>query len=190
MRIARAEQADVVLMDLQMPGGSGLAATRALAGPGVERPIRVVVLTAHASHHWVMEALEAGAFSYLLKTQDTRGVLAAIREAARGQSRLLSGPVTGPVIQELIARRLANAVEGDPAVDVLTPAEIAVVHHLSKGNSSSDDIAAALFISVNTVRSHLQSALRKTGFADRTQLALWGVRRGLDLQLPSEPSGE
>lgn len=185
--VARTERADVVLMDLQMPGGSGLAATRALAGPGVETPVRVIVLTNHTAHAYVVDALESGAVGYLLKTHDTSDLLTAIRAAARGEA-LVSSRVTIPLIRELTRRRNTARPENDPSPGVLSPAEIDVVTQLSLGRTSNEDIASTLFVSVNTVRSQLSSALRKTGFSDRTQLALWAVRRGLDQQRPAERS--
>lgn len=184
--IARTEHVDVVLMDLQMPGGSGLAATRALAGPDVDAPVNVIVVTNHTAHAYVMEALESGAVGYLLKTHDARELLTAIRAAARGEA-LVSSRVTVPVIQELTRRRRTPGAEHDPSLSVLSPAELEVVTHLSRGRTTNEDIAAALFVSVNTVRSQLSSALRKTGLSDRTQLALWAVRRGLDRGQPAGP---
>lgn len=183
--IARTERPDVVLMDLPMPGGSGLAATRLLAGPAAKSPIPVVALTNRTAYADVLEALDAGAVGYLLKSHDSSDLLAAVRAAARGEA-FLSSRITVPLIRELTGRR-AEAGE-DAALDVLTPAEVEVASQLSRGRTSNEDIAAALVVSVNTVRTHLSSALRKTGLADRTQLALWAVRRGLDRQTAaSEP---
>lgn len=181
--IARAEQADVVLMDLQMPGGGGLAATRALAGPGVEHAVTVIVLTNHAASAYVIEALESGAVGYLLKTYDTSDLVTAIRAASRGEA-LVSSRVTIPVIEELTRQRRNVVPDRGASVGVLSQAELEVVSQLSRGRTSNEDIAAALFVSVNTVRAQLSSALRKTGLSDRTQLALWAVRRGLDRELP------
>ena len=174
--IARRENATVVLMDLEMPG-DGLKATRALAGPGVENPIRVIALTAHAEPAWVIQALESGAVGYILK-HDLRRVTAAIEAAARGESPLSAG-VAAPVIHEFTRRRTTD-IAADESIGMLSPAELAAVTQLTRGRTSNEEIAAALFLSVNTVRSQLSSALRKTGLSDRTQLALWGVRRGLD----------
>lgn len=181
--IARRERATVVLMDLEMPG-DGLTATRALAGPGVADPVRVIALTGHAEHAWVIQALESGAVGYVLK-HDLRGVPAAIEAAARGESSLSAG-VAGPVIDE-IARRHAADRAGDASIGVLSPAELAAVTQLARGRTANEEIAATLFLSVNTVRSQLSSAMRKTGVSDRTQLALWAARRGLDREPPARP---
>lgn len=170
--VARRERPDVVLMDLQMPGGSGLAATRAL-GADDDAP-RILVLTNHSAHAYVVEALEAGAVGYLLKTHDGRDLLAAIRAAHRGEG-YVSSRVTMPVLRELTERRTIDPNSG--SVDLLSRAELAVVATLAGGTTSNEEIAAALHLSVNTVRSHLSAALHKTGTVDRTQLALWAVRR-------------
>lgn len=174
--IARAERATVVLMDLEMPG-NGLNAIRSLAGPGVEDPIRVIALTAHAEPVWVIQALDAGASGYVLKL-DLRMVPDAIRAVARGDSSL-SGSVATPIIREFTRRRPVG-IATDTTIGDLSRAELAVVRQLSQGRTSNEAIAAGLILSVNTVRSHLSSALRKTGLDDRTQLALWGVRHCLD----------
>lgn len=176
--VARAERADVVLMDLQMPDGNGLAATRALAGPGVLDPVAVVVMTGHNADRLVLEALDCGASGYLLKGHDSAAVLDAIRAAHRGEG-MLSSRVTVPVLREM-ARRRGDASTQDASVMLLTPAETRVVTQLVQGCTRYEDIAGALHLSVETVRAQMKSALRKTGAADRTQLALWGVRRGFD----------
>lgn len=187
VRMARAERADVVLMDLQMPGGSGLSATRALASPDTDNPVRVVVLTAHAVNAYVIEALAAGAVGYLLKS-DTRGLLTEIRRASRGEVPL-AARLALPVIQELVEDHRAATADDDAALDALSPAERRVVAMLSRGHSTNEDIAAALVLSVNTVRFQISAALKKTGLADRTLLALWGVRHRLDRgPLPEPPS--
>jgi DNA-binding NarL/FixJ family response regulator len=176
---ARSERADVVLMDLHMPAGSGLEATRALAGPGIEDPVAVVVVTSHSADRFVFEALDSGAVGYLLKNHDTTQLVEAIRAAASGAG-LVSSHVTPAVIRELARRRGRGAAPAGPPLSVLTGAELAMVRQLSRGATTNDALAEHLRISVNTVRSQLQSALKKTKLADRTQLALWGMRNGLD----------
>ncbi|WP_438354776.1 response regulator [Microbacterium sp. CJ88] len=172
---AHAERADVVLMDLEMPGMNGVDATRALAQSEGPR-ISVVVLTSHSADAHVLRALEAGASGYLLKTHDTHQLLEAIRAADRGDA-VMSPRVTAPVIRELT--RVRNSAP-DPAVAALSPSERSVIVLLSGGVTSNDEIAKEIGVSVNTVRSHVQSAMRKVGASDRTQLALWGVRNSLD----------
>jgi DNA-binding NarL/FixJ family response regulator len=175
--IARAERADVVLMDLQMPGMHGTEATRILAGRDVADPIAVVVLTSHAGDRFVLEALEAGAAGYLLKAHDSTHLVDAILAAVRGDA-LVSPRVTGHVLNELT--RQAPSVADAELLLTLTPAERNVIALLSQGTTSNDEIAAQLHVSINTVRSQVRSAMAKLGAVDRTQLALWGARNHLD----------
>lgn len=178
--VARREHADVVLMDLQMQGMSGVEATRELARSATEPPIAVIVMTSYAIDTYVTDALDAGAIGYLLKGHDSDQLVAAIHAAMRGEA-LLSGRVTTPVLREFVRRRAA-----DPdMVAGLSAAERRVVSVLSGGTTSNEQIAERLQVSVHTVRSQLQSALKKTGLDDRTQLALWGVRNHLDREVES-----
>lgn len=175
---ARSERAGVVLMDLNMPGGGGLEATRALAGPGVEKPIAVVVVTSHAADRFVVEALDSGAVGYLVKNHDTAQLVEAVRAAANGTG-LVSTRVTPAVIRELTRRGEQHGI-ASPSPAILTSAQFAVARELSRGHTTNEALAARLGVSVNTVRTQLQGALKRTQLADRTQLALWGVRHGLD----------
>ncbi|SDQ56250.1 response regulator transcription factor [Microbacterium sp. cf332] len=176
VRVALAERVDVVLMDLQMPGQTGLAATRELTRARSSPAVAVVVMTAFARDQYVTEALDAGAAGYLLKSHDSDQLLAAVRGAARGDA-MVSPRMTRPLVREFVRRGAAPVT--DDLIGSLTPAERRVTALLSSGVTRSADIARRLHVSVTTVRSHLQSALRKTGLHDRTQLALWGVRNGL-----------
>lgn len=173
--VARSERADVVLMDLQMPGMTGAEATRALVRSADEPHIAVIVMTSYAFDAYVTEALDAGAVGYLLKSHDSDQLVAAIHAAMRGEA-LLSGRVTSPVLREFVRRGAANPEQ----VARLSAAERRVVSVLSSGTTSNEQIAERLRVSVHTVRSHMQSALKKVGMEDRTQLALWGARNQLD----------
>lgn len=175
--IARAERADVVLMDLQMPGMNGTEATRLLAGRDVADPIAVVVLTSHAGDRFVLEALEAGAAGYLLKAHDSAHLVDALLAAVRGDA-MVSPRVTGHVLNELA--RQAPTVADAELLLMLTPAERNVIALLSRGITSNDEIAAQLHVSINTVRSQVRSAMAKLNAEDRTQVALWGARNHLD----------
>lgn len=173
--VARRERADVVLMDLQMPGMTGIEATRELARSVAEPSIAVIVMTSYAIDAYVTDALDAGAIGYLLKSHDSDQLLAAIHSAMRGEAHL-SPRITAPVLREFVRRGAA-----DPGVVAqLSAAERRVVAVLSSGVTSNEQIAERLRVSVHTVRSQLQSALKKVGVEDRTQLALWGARNHLD----------
>ncbi len=174
--VARAEAVDVVLMDMQMPGLTGAQATKELLASASNHPVAVIVMTSFAVDQYVSDALDAGAVGYLLKSYDSDLVVDAIRSAARGEA-VLSDRIVGPVLREF-ARRGTQA-QPDVAAS-LTPAEMRVVSVLGSGVTTNEAIAEALSVSVHTVRSQLQSALKKTALTDRTQLALWAVRNQLD----------
>lgn len=172
--VARRERADVVLMDLQMPGISGVEATRELTRSTTAPPVAVIVMTSYAIDAYVTDALDAGAIGYLLKSHDSDQLVAAIRAAMRGEA-LISHRVTTPVVREFARRGAA-----DPEmVARLSAAERRVIAVLSSGTTSNEQIAERLCVSVHTVRSQMQSALKKLGMDDRTQLALWGARNHL-----------
>ena len=180
--VARAERPDVVLMDIQMPGLSGLDATRELTRDARTSPVAVIIMTSYPTDSYVTQALDAGAVGYLLKNHDSDQLLPAIRAAARGEA-LVSSRVTTAVLREFVRRGSAGEPEEPPVL--LTAAERRVVSALAGGITSNGDIARHLSVSPHTVRSHIQAALMKVGVDDRTQLALWGARHGLDA--PSRP---
>ncbi|MBD7958844.1 response regulator transcription factor [Microbacterium sp. Sa4CUA7] len=174
--VARSERADVVLMDLQMTGLSGIDATRALVGHASENQVSVIIMTSFARDGYVADALDAGAVGYLLKSHDSAQVVDAIYAASRGDA-VVSARVTASMLREFVRRGKPRVARDASAM--LTVAERRVVATLSSGITSNEDIALHLHLSVHTVRSQLQSALKKSGTADRTQLALWGVRNDL-----------
>lgn len=174
--IAHAERADVVLMDLHMPGMDGLAATRALLGAHSPQRPRVIMITSDASDAFVIDAFEAGVTGYLLKTHETAHLIEIVRGAVSGQV-MISPRMTPRLLDELA--RLRPVAPDRLAVARLTEAELRVVSQLGSGMTSNDDIASHLGISVNTVKTHVGSALRKLELDDRTQLALWAVRNGV-----------
>ncbi len=163
---------DVVLLDLVMPRGGGVDAIRRLRGGG-ERP-RVVVLTSFASDDQVVEAVRAGAAGYLLKDVPPAELEAAIRLVHQG-GVLLDPSVVGSLMAE-VARDEPRA---EPGIDDLTARERQVLALLAQGRSNRD-LAAALYVSEKTVKTHVSSILTKLRLTDRTQAALFAVRHGLD----------
>ena len=160
---------DVVLMDLVMPGGGGIAAIRRIreGAPGT----RVVVLTSFASDDQVIPAVQAGAAGYLLKDVEPSGLEAAIRLVHEGEA-LLDPQIAGRVMEQV--------AHPPPAGDIasLTPREREVLELLGRGLSNRQ-LAETLVVSEKTVKTHVSNILMKLGVHDRTQAALLAVRAGL-----------
>lgn len=164
---------DVVLMDLRMPRRDGVAATRriALRWPGTP----VVVLTTYDDDDLVFQALEAGACGYLLKDVGSDVLADAIRAASRGESPLQ------PSVARKVLRRLRGADPPRALPDTgepLTEREAEVLGLLSTG-ASNREIAEKLFLTEGTVKNYISAILTKKGLRDRTQAALYALRRGL-----------
>ncbi len=160
---------DVVLLDLVMPRGGGIDVIRRLRAAG-DRP-RVIVLTSFAGDDQVVEAVRAGAAGYLLKDVPPADLEAAIRRVHEG-GVLLDPSVVGSLMAE-VAR--ADPV---PGVDELTARERQVLSLLAQGRSNRE-LAAELYVSEKTVKTHVSSILAKLRLTDRTQAALFAVRHGL-----------
>jgi len=160
---------DIVLLDLVMPRGGGLDAIRGLRLEG-DRP-RVIVLTSFAGDSQVVEAVRAGAAGYLLKDIPPADLETAIRVVNQG-GVLLDPSVVGSVMAE-VAR-----AEPLPGVDELTARERQVLSLLAQGRSNRE-LAAQLYVSEKTVKTHVSSILTKLRLTDRTQAALFAVRHGL-----------
>ncbi|MGH9183948.1 MAG: response regulator [Acidimicrobiales bacterium] len=160
---------DVVLLDLVMPGIGGIEAIRRIQA-GAEPP-KVLVLTSFAGDDQVLPAVRAGAAGYLLKDVAPADLEAAIR-TVHGGGGLLDPQVTRAV--------MADVAHGGRAggLDQLTPREVEVLRLLSRGLSNRQ-LAAELFVSEKTVKTHVGSILAKLRLADRTQAALFAVHHGL-----------
>ena len=166
---------DVVLMDLVMPGIGGLAAIRRIVA--VAPATRVLVLTSFSSDDQVIPAIQAGAAGYLLKDAHPSQVEEAVRTVGRGE-RFLDPQVTAVVMAEVAHGRATGAPTGASALSLLTRRETEVLGLLGQGLSNRD-LAARLFVSEKTVKTHVSSILAKLGVADRTQAALVAARHGL-----------
>ena len=178
VRLARALKPDVVLMDLRMPGGSGLDAIAALSGPGVDDPVPVLVFTTFHLDEYIYGAFERGAVGYLLK-KNPGDIPAAVR-AAVNASALQSPAVRERLIAEYArSSGPAGAAPSESLATLLTDRELEVVAALAEGLSNKQ-IAVQLNLGENTVKWHIGNMLDKTGTRDRTQLAIWAYQHGLN----------
>jgi NarL family two-component system response regulator LiaR len=161
---------DVVLLDMVMPGLDGLGVLQAVRGQGAAPPA-VVVLTSFHEEDRVVEAVRAGALSYLPKTTAVERVVEAVRAAAAG------GSVLEPGIAAVLVRQVREGARRDPLA-VLSPREREVLAELARGRSNRQ-LARSLTLSEETVKSHVSSILAKLNLTDRTQAAIFGLQQGL-----------
>ncbi len=171
LRLAREYSPDVVLMDLVMDGMDGIETTRRLMEEMPE--CRVIVLTSFLDDEKMYPVIEAGAFSYLLKTSRASEIADAIRAAARGQS----------VLESQVASKMMNRFRRPPQAaaqphEDLTDREMEVLKLIALGKSNQE-IADDLFIGIKTVKYHLTNLFGKLGVEDRTQAAIYAHRNGL-----------
>ncbi|TMU96734.1 response regulator transcription factor [Streptomyces sp. DASNCL29] len=166
---------DVVVMDVRMPVLDGIEATRLLAGAGVRRPVKVLVVTTFNLDTYVYEALRAGASGFLLKDAPPSQLLHGIRTVATGAA-LLDPDVTRQLVGRYAAR--IRPPEGAPDDIPLTPRELEVLRLIANGLSNSE-IAATLVISQETVKTFVSRILTKLGLRDRVQAVVYAYRQGL-----------
>jgi DNA-binding NarL/FixJ family response regulator len=185
--VARRERADVVLMDIRMPRVDGIAATRRLAGPGVDDPVKVVILTTFDLDEYVFEALRAGASGFLLKDVRRDDLVHAVRVVAAGDA-LLAPSVTRRLIEDFGRRPGAVGVPGGaPGLDRLTPREQEVLELIGQGLNNAE-IGAALFVGEATVKTHVGRVLMKLGLRDRVQAVIYAYEAGLVGQTRGGPA--
>ena len=164
---------DVVVMDVRMPVLDGIEATRFLAGAGVADPVKVLVVTTFNLDEYVYEALRAGASGFLLKDAPPAQLLHGIRTVAGGAA-LLAPEVT----RRLVGRYAARIRPANEAEVPLAPRELEVLRLIAEGLSNSE-IAAALVISHETVKTYVSRILTKLDLRDRVQAVVYAHRRGL-----------
>jgi NarL family two-component system response regulator LiaR len=168
--VAAEQLPHVVLLDLVMPGGGGVAALPGLLA--LSPAPRVVVLTSFGADDQALAAVRAGASGWLGKDVPPAELESAIRTVARG------GSVLDPAMASRVLAEVGNPTGGGAGLDQLTAREREVLALLGRGLSNRD-LAATLFVAEKTVKTHVSSILSKLHLADRTQAALFAVRHGL-----------
>jgi DNA-binding NarL/FixJ family response regulator len=174
--LAQRLRPDVVVMDVRMPVMDGIEATARLAGAGVTDPVKVLVVTTFNIDEYVYRALRAGASGFLLTDAEPEQLIGGVRTIARGDS-LLAPAVT----RQLIGRYAARVRPADPdaaAAGRLTPRELDVLRLIAAGMSNSE-IAAALVIGSETVKTYVSRVLTKLDLRDRVQAVVYAYRTGL-----------
>jgi NarL family two-component system response regulator LiaR len=160
---------DVILLDLVMPHKGGLEAIREIKDQNPKA--RILVLTSFAEDEKVFPAIKAGAQGYLLKDSSPRELLQAIRDIYKGQ------PSMHPTIARKLMREIQRGSELPPAEEPLTEREVEVLSLVAQG-FTNQEIADKLFVSERTVRTHVSNILSKLHLANRTQAALYALRKG------------
>lgn len=164
---------DVVLMDVRMPRRDGLWAARQVIGSG--GGTKVLMLTTFDIDDYVYEALRIGASGFMLKDAPADELVRAVRVVAAGEA-LLAPSITRRLIEEVTARRSRSPRAS--AVSALTPREREVLELVSDGKSNAE-IAADLFVSEQTVKTHVSSMLTKLSLRDRAQAVVFAYENGL-----------
>jgi DNA-binding NarL/FixJ family response regulator len=169
------ERPDVVLMDIRMPEMDGVEATRRITSDDRLGGTRVLILTMFDLDEYVFDAVRAGASGFLLKDTPPDDLLAAVRVIASGES-LLAPRATRRLMEDFIRRPTSSAEA--PALDGLTPRELEVLVAVARGQSNAE-IAATLFMSPATVKTHVSRLLAKLHARDRTQLVMVAYEAGV-----------
>ena len=174
--LARRQLADVILMDIRMPGVDGLEATRRIAADDDLAGVKVIILTTFESDEYVYQAIRAGASGFLVKDAEPAELIQAVRVVARGDA-LLSPSVTRRLITDL-ARRPERPPLSAQSLQCLTVREREVMALVAAG-LSNDEIAARLYLSPLTSKTHVSRMMTKLGARDRAQLVVMAYETGL-----------
>ncbi|MEH7451021.1 response regulator transcription factor [Gottfriedia acidiceleris] len=164
---------DIVLMDLAMPVLDGIEATKRIKIEGLA--VKVMILTSFYDQDHILPAIEAGAAGYYLKDSDPDELVSAIRKIHDGEKQFHS-KVTTQLVSALTGK--IETKNDESFQDKLTKREMDVLKEITRGKSNKE-IAASLFITEKTVKTHVSNILAKTQLQDRTQLALYAVRNGI-----------
>ena len=167
--LARRLRPDVCLFDIRMPGMDGIEATRQLAGPDVDDPLAIVVITTFDLDEYVHGALKAGARGFLLKDAGPDLLVQAIHAAAEGDA-LIAPRITARLLAAFSDTRLGRPPR--QPVEPLTLREEQAVVAVARGRTNSE-IAEELHISLSTVKTHLTSVMGKLGARNRVEIVMW-----------------
>ena len=174
IEMAQRLRPDVCLFDIRMPNLDGVAATRALAGPDVDDPLAVVVITTFDTDEYVHGALKAGASGFLLKDAGPALLVQAVRAAASGEA-LIAPSITARLLAEF-AKTGSSDAPVQP-IEPLTDREEEVLLTVAAGKTNSE-VADTLHISLSTVKFHLASLMQKLGARNRVEIAVWAYETG------------
>jgi len=168
IELARKEKPDVILMDLLMENGTGIEATREIIK--FHPTCKIIIITSYFDDEQVFPAIEAGAYSYLLKTARAEDIIKAIEKAVQNE----------PVIEPKVASKMMNRFRSPSKLphDDLTDRELEVLMCLGDG-LTNQEISEELFIGIKTVKTHVSNILSKLQVADRTQAAIYANRHGV-----------
>lgn len=169
VELARRLRPDVCLFDIRMPHLDGVEATRLLAGPDVEDPIPVVVITTFDTDAYITGALRAGAKGFLLKDAGPQLLVQAIHAAAEGDA-LIAPAITTRLLEKFAAS--GNYPDPVQPLSPLTEREEEVLITVAKGRTNAE-IAGELHVSLSTVKFHLASLMTKIGARNRVEIAIW-----------------
>jgi DNA-binding NarL/FixJ family response regulator len=170
VRVVEEVQPDVALLDIRMPEMDGLEAARAIRDSRPETGI--VILTAYDDRHFVVEAVRAGARGYVLKTREAETLVQTIRLVAEGNM------VIDPELVVALADELSTASRKDRQAEELTEREVEILQLVAFGHTNRD-VGGKLFISPDTVKTHLEHIYQKLGATDRTAAVAEALRRRL-----------
>ncbi|ANF96858.1 response regulator [Paenibacillus bovis] len=174
-------QPDLILMDIQMPGMTGIEATRAILQHQPE--IKIVLLTTFDVQEYVIDGIRAGASGYLLKDIDMNEMIQGIRSVCAGGA-IYNTTTAGSALVELLGRPLSvqngddSSVASIPLAEPLTERELEVLQAVAYGKRNFE-IAADLYVSESTVKTHVHNIIQKLGVKDRTQAAVVAIRQGI-----------
>jgi DNA-binding NarL/FixJ family response regulator len=178
MRQAVISRPDVILMDIRMPGTDGISATQLITSDPDLADVKVLILTTFEADEHVLAALRAGASGFLGKGVEPHELLDAVRVVAQGDA-LLSPRATKSLIDRYLQQPTGGMPDTfDSTLDILTEREREVVALVARG-LSNDDIAAQLFVSPLTAKTHVNRSMTKLGARDRAQLVVMAYQTGL-----------